>query len=243
MKTLLCLALLISATSLFGTVVEEALIALPEGSNPGTKFYSPSNEEKPFFAKLASPDTKAGAFLPSSTTVEKGAYVSWFGIIRDIFEDKKGLPGGKVLLIQVLYSDGFTDLNLQTVSINGPGDAFVFVEGNCDQLIPLMLVRFYGTVSDHKGPTKVPLVKSEFVRYWPWGMFNFNDRGEDHSSPIWRQGTSVGGVRIYSSQVSFDYYIERLGGAKEQIQAQSDWYDKNQSRIKAWVEKHENAKE
>lgn len=213
------------------TLIEECLLPPSKPGVLATASYTPSKTEKPFFAKL--PKQEIGKLFPESLKVEQDSYVSWFGIVRDIFTHESW-PNGKILMVQVLYSDGLTDTHLQTVSINGPGDAFVQIEGQSDALTPLMLVRFYGIVHFNRKGT--PVIDAEYVRYWPWGMFNFKDLGDDHSAPIWREGTKVGKVRTYTGlSIDMNYYVDRIGGTEEQIKAQYEWHSRNRLRIKEWI--------
>ena len=216
------------------TLIEECLLPPAKSGVLATQSYRPSEAEKPFYSKI--PKRESGGPFPDSLKVEQGAYVSWFGIVRDIFSDESW-PRGRILMVQVLYSEGLSDTHLQTVSINGPGDAFVQIDGQSDALISLMLVRFYGTVSFT--PKGTPKITAEYIRYWPWGMFNFRDIGIDHSSPIWRQGTKVGKVRTYTGIfIDMDYYVERIGGSEEQIEAQYEWHNRNRLRVKEWLKQH-----
>ena len=219
------------------TLIEECLLPPNKSGTLATKAYAPSEVEKPFFAKLPKEEQAPGKRFLDSLQVKQDAYVSWFGIVRDIFSDESW-PKGKILMVQVLYSNGLTDTHLQTVSINGPGDVFVLIDGQSDALIPLMLIRFYGKVGGFSS-AKIPKINAEYIRYWPWGMFNFRDIGTDHSSLIWRQGTKVGKVRTYTGiSIDMDYYVDRIGGTEEQIKAQYEWHNKNQLRVKEWLKQH-----
>jgi len=221
------------------TLIEECLMPPAKPGVLATTTYNPSPAEKRFFQKVpALGENGFGKIFPESLAVEQGAYVSWFGIVRDIFTDDSW-PKGKIMMVQVLYSDGLTDTHLQTVSINGPGDVFVLIDGKSDEVIPLMLIRFYGPVSGFTPTGKTPKITAEFIRYWPWGMFNFKDLGVDHSAPIWREGTLVGKVRTYTGIfIDAEYYQQRIGGTAEQQKAQEEWHERNRVRIKKWIQDH-----
>jgi hypothetical protein len=216
------------------TIVEECLLA-PTG-RLATVDYRPNDAEKPIYEKAGFP-RDAGDPLPVNLSVKAGDTVSWFALVRDIFEDKSW-PDGRILGLQVLYFEGMTDEHLQTVSINGPGDAIAELRGKGEALIPLMLVRVYGRVTAVT-QAGIPIIEADFVRYWPWGMFNFRDYGEDHSDPVWRKGTKIGEVRMYTGLfINMDYYVDRIGGTDEQIEAQLRWHDENRARVKAFIESH-----
>ena len=35
-----------------------------------------------------------------------------------------------------------------------------------------------------------------------------------------------------------DYYVERIGGSEEQIEAQYEWHNRNRLRVKEWLKQH-----
>ena len=55
----------------------------------GTTAYAPSDLERPFFAKLTEDERSNGGIEKDyDITAKDGIYVAWFGIVREISEDK-----------------------------------------------------------------------------------------------------------------------------------------------------------
>jgi hypothetical protein len=194
----------------------------------GTVSYAPTAREKPFFQKLTEEErvTLQGKDSKFSLQGHHGKSVSWFGIVREIMTGEAGRITG--LRIENKYSTGLSDAHLQTISFNGGGDFRVQLSTETKNLLPLVLVRVYGTVTGAE--QGLPVVKAEYVRVWHWFQFNFMEFGEDHSNPEWRKRIDLKGARVYSSRVSPTYYVERLGAT-----------DEEQKKIRAYHEKQEPA--
>jgi len=138
---------------------------------------------------------------------EAGAYVGWFGILREKTRDAK--TGVTTLVLEHKYFDGATDLHLQIVSLYGGGD-FTATLKQKDVDIPLLsLVRVCGKAAkDEKG---APKVTPEYVRTWDWGLFSFMDYGKDRTNAKWTALRKADLGMVYSSRPTPEYYEERLG--------------------------------
>ncbi len=184
----------------------------------GTVNYTPTDTEKRFYSRLAEEqrvttrEPELDKSLNFSLGGHDGEFVSWYGIIRSITPGLKGGPS--TLLLENKYSHELHDAHIQTVSINGAGDFLASASDLPKDLLPLELVRVYGTVKvDEKG---TPVVRAEYIRVWRWFQFNFMEFGEDHSNPDWRKRITLNGDRVYSSRVSPEYYVQRLGPTNEE---------------------------
>jgi len=179
--------------------------------------YRPTNKEAAYYKRLSDAerhtvqDSDGSKF---SLAGHDGHFASWFGIVRDITTDDTGHVTG--LLIENKYFNDLSDGHIQTVSFMGGGDFRVRLRSNSKHLLPLTLVRVYGTVRGEDNG--LPVVEAAYIRIWHWFQFNFMDYGQDHSNPQWRKNLKWKGLRIYSSRVSLDYYIERLGPTKLQLE-------------------------
>ncbi|HZN33692.1 MAG TPA: hypothetical protein VFB80_07725 [Pirellulaceae bacterium] len=178
--------------------------------NLGTTLYAPSEREKPFFKRLAKGEVVTGGLAGDYDITKKDkTYVGWFGIIREIKEDKE--KGQTVLLLEHKYFDGLTDLHILALSFNGSGDFQAVVPGVGYKLQPLALVKVYGTVSGPAGDS-LPRVTAEFVRHWDWGTFTFlMAAGTQRGSEKWRKANRVDLDRIYEPYPDDRYYEMRLG--------------------------------
>ena len=196
----------------------------------GTCDYEPTATEKPFYDRLNKDErttlqSKGGAEAEPSVFAVKGhsgQFVSWFGIVRQITRDSAN--GHSILLVENKYFWGFTDCDIQMVEITGAGDFQVEVSEIPADLLPLVLVRVYGRVTAED--RNHPLVKSEYVRVWHWGQFNFSDLfGEDHGNPEWKKRVKLTqGEKAYQRGLSWKYYEERLGPTDEEGQTIKAWH-------------------
>jgi len=183
-----------------------------QGGSLGTIRYRPSQQERPFFDRLAADEVVTGSFADGydlSTRDKK--YVGWFGIVRGIEEDAGA--NRTVLTVEHKYFDGLTDAHLQAVSFNGSGDFLAALAGTGHRIPPLSLVKVYGTVA--KGEEgALPQIDAVFVRDWHWGTFTFLAAyGAQHGSEEWRKANRVPLDEIYEAwpHPCHHYYEERLG--------------------------------
>jgi hypothetical protein len=171
-------------------------------------------EEKTCFDKLEPAERTTGSLLAAYSLAGKtGKYVSWFGIVRKAESDSK--TNETVLTVEQKFSDGLTDTHILTVSIHGAGDFQTRAKGSQLPIMPLRLVRVYGTVTAYKG--EVPVVSADFIKEWDWGNFNFMDYGTDKGNPEWAKLIKVPEKKIYTAFPGPDYYRERLGEAPTRI--------------------------
>jgi len=183
----------------------------PRGSGLGTKSVKPDEDEKPFFDKLPADQVVTGSMLEGYDLAKNaGQYVGWCGIIRGIKEDPKA--NETTLTIQHTYSDGQTDTHIMTVSFNGAGDFTAKLRGTHLPLLPLRLVKVYGTAK--KNGSDKPVVDAVFIKEWDWWNFNFMDYGQDGRNPQWKSANKISDSRqIYDPYPKAKYYRDRLGDA------------------------------
>jgi len=196
------------------TLVENSQpLPRPPAGTLGTKGYETTEKEKPFFAKLAADERTTGSmFADYSITGKKGKYVGWFGIVREIEEDKRSQQ--TKLLVEMKYFDGLTDTHIMALSFNGAGDFTAELSGIGLGLKPLSLVKVYGSVTGE--PAGVPSVKAEYVRQWDWGLFTFlMVYGEQKGNTAWKKLNKASEDRIYNPYPSAKYYEDRLGSRSE----------------------------
>ena len=175
----------------------------------GTKSYSPSKQEQPYFKKLGPEEVATGGLVGDYDISKKDkTYVGWFGVVREIKEDKE--KNETRLLVEHKYFDGLTDIHILALSFNGSGDFQATVPGMGHKLKPLALVKVYGTASAAAG--KAPEVKAEFVRHWDWGTYTFlMASGTQRGSDKWRKLNTVDLNDIYNPYPDDKYYEKRLG--------------------------------
>ena len=180
------------------------------GNSLGTKSYAPSTKEQPFFKKLGKDEVATGGLAGDYDITNKDkAFVGWFGIVREIKEDKQ--KGETELLLEHKYFDGLTDVHILALSFNGSGDFKATLPGIGYKLKSLALVKVYGTVAG-SGAKSVPVVKAEFVRHWDWGTYTFlMASGTQHGSEKWRKLNTVDLDSIYDPYPDSKYYEKRLG--------------------------------
>lgn len=203
----LCSALRCQAES---TAVEYVTESPPPTESLGTRPYEPSERERPFFEQLSAEEIKTGGLAgPYELTNKAGKYVGWFGIVREIEEDK---PNGRtVLTVEHKYSDGLTDAHIMALSFNGSGDFRAVLRGTGYDMPLLTLVKVYGTVA-LETDTGRPRVYARFVRNWHWGTFTFlHAEGQQRGSQQWRNLNKVAPDRIYEPVPYPEYYEQRLG--------------------------------
>lgn len=180
------------------------------GIGLGTKSYEPSEREAPYFKKLAEDEVATGGLVGDYDITKKDKkYVGWFGIVREVKEDKANQR--TTLLLEHKYFDGLTDIHILALSFNGSGDFRAVVPGIGHQIRPLALVKVYGTVAGPQGAS-LPEVNSEFVRHWDWGTFTFlMASGKQRGSEKWRKLNRVDLDDIYDPYPADAYYEKRLG--------------------------------
>jgi len=172
----------------------------------GTSGYAPSDAERPFFTRLAQAEQVTGGFDDYDLSTKNGVYVGWFGIVREVKEDRDGTT----LLVEHKYFDGLTDTHIMALSFNGGGDFTVQLPGKGHGIAPLTLVKVYGTATVPKDGS--PSLKAEFVRNWHWGAFTFlMAMGTQRGSEKWRKLNTVPLERIYNPYPDDAYYEQRLG--------------------------------
>lgn len=183
-----------------------------QGGSLGTVYYTPSENERPFFSRLAPDEVATGShFDDYDISTKDGKYVGWFGIVRQIDEDTTA--NRTTLTVEHKYFDGLTDAHLQAVSFNGSGDFQAVLAGTGHRIPPLSLVKVYGTVTQGKEGT-LPRIDVVFVRNWHWGTFTFlDDYGTQRGSAQWRKANQVPLEEIYDPwpHPCQHYYEERLG--------------------------------
>jgi hypothetical protein len=196
----------------------------------GTCSYGPTNIEKEFYDRLGeagqiTTQDKPGEYSDTSNAFRlqghQNQFVSWWGIVRDIKRDEHG-QGGR-LLIENKYFNGSTDFNFQMISINGGGDFDTDLTDITGDLVPLILVRVYGTVrNDSKAR---PLIKANYVRAWHWGQFRFMDFGEDRGNPEWKKNAKLtANENPYAINDGGTYYRDHLAPTAEQLEIVRPFY-------------------
>lgn len=176
----------------------------------GTKSYEPSSKEQAYFKKLGKDEVATGGLLGEYDITKKDkVFVGWFGIVREIKEDKQ--KGETELLLEHKYFDGLTDVHILALSFNGSGDFKAILPGVGYKLQSLALVKVYGTVS-RAGGKSLPVVKAEFVRHWDWGTYTFlMASGTQRGSDRWRKLNTIDLEDIYDPYPNNEYYEKRLG--------------------------------
>jgi hypothetical protein len=173
----------------------------------GTIMYRPTDVEKRAIKAYTDGELASGS--PESGTLKgkPGRRVAWFGIVRDVHEDKA--KNETRLRVEMKYFDAMTDLHLQIVSLYGAGDFEAVIPGTGHGIKNLSLVRVYGKVVGETAG--LPLVSAQFVRDWDWGLFAFMDYGSDKSNPQWVKLRKVDKFHIYSGEPDQQYYEDRIG--------------------------------
>ena len=195
------------------TPVEYVVEAERPRGGLSTVSYRPSDEEKPYFQKLASSEVTTGGLAGDYSIRNHDAqYVGWFGIVRKITVDLERHETH--LLVEHKYFDGLTDSHVQALSFNGSGDFEAILTGDEHELEELQLVKVYGKVSDKK-VDGLPAIRAEFARVWAWGTFTFiMASGTQRGSEEWRKLNTIPLDDIYSSRPDDKYYVARLGPKK-----------------------------
>ena len=175
------------------------------GGGLGTKGYEPTKKEAELQPKVngKTADDKMSDVLPGN----EGNYVGWFGIVRDIKEDKDKKE--TTLLVEHKHFDGLTDLHIHIVSIYGGGDFNVVLKGTGLELKNLSLVRVLGSVD--KAKAGILLVHADYVRTWDWGLFTFMDYGEEKGNKKWIDLRKINGNDVYTPRPSKKFYEAVLG--------------------------------
>jgi hypothetical protein len=183
----------------------------PTGSL-GTCGYKPVDQEAPFFGRLDEKERVNDPVFHGNYTIhgKNGKSIAWFGIVRGITPPAQ--PGGEVtLLIQHHFFDGETDCHIMLVAKTGDGDFTAKLNVDPGAIPALALVRIYGTVTGETA--RVPMVKVDYIRVWPWLTFTFTDlAGADHGNPRWQKYSSVKpDADIYVPYPNKNYYLNVLG--------------------------------
>jgi hypothetical protein len=179
----------------------------PPDGTLGTILYAPTKLEAARTKGWSAGELASGGVSARSLPALGGKRVAWFGIVREVTEDRE--KGKTELLVEMKYFDGLTDTHLQIVSIYGAGDFRAIVPGIDHKIKKLSLVRVCGKVEPKPGD--VPTVEADYVRVWYWGLFAFMDYGEDKSNPKWVKLRKNKADDVYSSAPDRSYYEERLG--------------------------------
>jgi hypothetical protein len=182
---------------------------IPRGDVLATQAYGPTKLEKAATKDWTKKELKSGSPEVETLKGKKDRRIAWFGIVRDIKEDKQKKQTR--LLVEMKYFDGMTDTHLQIVSLSGAGDFRVVIPAVGGKLKNLSLVRVYGKVTGEA--EGVPLVSAEYIRSWDWGLFAFMPYGKDKSNPKWVKLRKVQAddLNVYSSRPDQQYYEDRLG--------------------------------
>jgi hypothetical protein len=191
-------------------LVERVTTKPMRGGGLGTAAYSPSERERPFFKRLPKDEVATGGLVGDYDIATKdGKYVGWFGVVREIKEDKE--KNRTVLLVEHKYFDGLTDVHILALSFNGSGDFEAVLPGVDHKIKRLSLIKAYGTA---RGATEgsPPELKAEFIRNWEWGTFTFLfASGTQRGSEKWRKLNTVNLDDIYDPYPDDAYYEARLG--------------------------------
>jgi hypothetical protein len=174
----------------------------PRDGTLATTYYEPTKSEKQLTKEWTEKELASNYRDIKSLEGFGGKCVSWFGIVREISEEKDG--GDTQLLVEMKYFDRLTDTHLQIVSIFGAGDFRVVIPGVGHKIEKLSLVRVYGEVEPN--PRVVPKLRADYVRVWNWGLFAFMNYGEDKSNPEWVKLRKVAPEDVYSSWPNDRYY-------------------------------------
>src|SRR6186713_623022 len=92
---------------------------LPRGGNLGTQRYAPTAAEKAVINDWKPAELASGGAKVEKLTGNVDQRVAWFGIVREVKEDKEA--NKTQLVVEMKYFDGLTDMHLQIVSIMEPG--------------------------------------------------------------------------------------------------------------------------
>jgi hypothetical protein len=178
----------------------------------GTCGYKPVNQEAPFFGRLDEKEKVNDPVFHGKYSIhgKTGKSIAWFGIVRGITAPAQ-LGGEVTLLVQHHFFDGESDCHIMLVGKSGDGDFTAKLKVDPSAIPALSLVRIYGTVTSESA--RVPEVKVDYIRVWPWLTFTFTDlAGEDHSNPRWQKYSSVKpGADIYVPYPNKNYYLNVLG--------------------------------
>jgi hypothetical protein len=190
----------------------QPVVELKPNGTLGTCNYKPAVLEAPFFARLSDAEKTNDTAFGGNYTIhgKTGKSVGWFGIVRGITPPMD--KGGEVtLLVQHHFFDGLTDCHIMLVAKSGDGDFTAKLRIDPAAIPALALVRIYGTVASETA--RVPEVKVDYIRVWPWMTFTFTDlAGEDHSNPRWQKYSQVKPTdRIYVPYPNQNYYLNVLG--------------------------------
>jgi hypothetical protein len=192
----------------------------PYEAQQRTVAYEPMKWEEPYFLRLAAKDRITVKSKPSETERAdfqlRGhvhQFVSWFGIVR------KAAPhitkAGGTLLLENKYFKGSSDERRLTVSICGGGDFKAELTHFSKDLVPLTLVRIYGSIT--REDNELPVIEAAYVRVWDLDQYQLHDYGVDRTNARWTRNRQLKpGERVYAPEVSADYYIKRLGPTAEQ---------------------------
>jgi hypothetical protein len=188
-------------------IVEESKPLPPPAQHVlGTIDYRPTAQENPFFERLGEEDRRTGDIMQEYSLQNKtGKYVSWCGIVRTIKNDFKALT--TTATVEMKFFDGSQDSHMMSVDWHGDGD-FTVDMNTCVDIPLLSLIRVYGKVNNYKNG--IPNLNAEYIRIWPWGLFNFMNLSE-HGDNHWTKLSKVDEKDIYSAYPNFKYYSDRLG--------------------------------
>jgi hypothetical protein len=173
----------------------------------GTTFYGPTETEKLIIKDWTEDQLASGSPKVESLKGPDGRRVGWFGIVRNVTEDKAKQE--TQLLVEMKYFDGLTDLHLQVVAIEGAGDFQVVIPGIDHKVKNLSLIKVDGKVKGEADGK--PLVTADYARVWDWGQFTFMSYGKDKTNPEWVKLRKVAVDKIYSSRPTPQFYEQRLG--------------------------------
>ena len=107
------------------------------GAVLGTTFYVPTSAEKDAAKGWTKEEMASGSDDVETLHGATGRRVCWFGIVREIKEDKA--KDETTLLMEMKYSDGLTDLHIHVVSIFGAGDFRAVLRGTGHKIERLSL--------------------------------------------------------------------------------------------------------
>jgi HEAT repeat protein len=180
------------------------------GGGLGTKEYTPSERERPFFNKLDAKEKTTGNRSKNYNLDAKDRqFVGWFGIVREITED--AAHDRTLLTVEHKYFDGLTDAHIQAVSFNGAGDFRAVLRGVGHDIPRLSLVKVYGTLAAAKD-TGMTCINAAFARDWHWGTFTFiSAYGTQNGSIQWRKLNRVALDDVYDPYPNNSYYEQRIG--------------------------------
>ena len=129
MHRLFFFVLIVLACPAFAASPTQVESSKPLAPSPvlGTIGYAPTSSEKEASKGWTNEEMKSGSPDIDTLRGAVGRRVCWFGIVREIKEDKA--KDETTLVLEMKYFDGLTDIHLHVVSIFGAGDFRAVLRG------------------------------------------------------------------------------------------------------------------